>query len=349
MKLGRAVAMLVAPLLMIGAGCYSVSVDSPAFRATKGRGIRPYRFRVEKADGPLVSAGIGTGFPSRGGRLSAESINRALAEIRPDLHGEEDAIPISIRVSGDAAPIMKSMDPLIPLSFLLCYTWADKDRKVTVKIYSGDGVTGKKGSCDATYTQRMGFFPFALLVPNRAERPTWRKVFGVGSAPDYGAISSRMAAEALGEAIDALTDGEIEELARNVPRTRTETVRGRLLEERTVETIHLAQDAEGISSPVVLTHQFREMERPVKSTHPTVLNQEYSSRTRLGVVVADVTEFAQDEADDWLLRRLIPKICETKALVIELEDLPPGDARFSVLSDETDGNHVRTIQFRQIQ
>ena len=345
-------AALLPALLALCSGCISVSVDSPAFKEHRAAKARPHKFKVVSIDAEGGSRGVGglTGAAPDESENFAETLNKSLAEIRPDLYDAKEGIPIAVRLSSFSAPGGGMINP--PLAMLF-YDWNESSGKVAVKIYEEDGLTGSRGSSEAKITTRFGLLPFALIPGNRKDRPTWRALgksgFGTAISRFGTEALPRMYASALAEALDSLSDEKVETLSRSVPLTRTEATRRRIREARGIETIHLTDPGEAETAPVVVAHKYRLTESEAKPSHPLVVDQDYSSTTHVGHVKVDTTGFSDEESDDWILRRLIPRICETKAKVMAFEDLPDADATYSVLDDKKDGSNVRTVRFRQTQ
>ena len=248
-------------LLALCSGCISVSIDSPAFKENRAAKARPHKFKVVSIDGEGGSRGVGglTGAASDDLENYAETLNKALADVRPDLYDAEEGIPIAIRLSGSSSAGGGMVNPLLAMLF---YDWHESSGKVSVKVYEKDGETGPRGSSEAKITTRFGLLPFALIPGNRKDRPTWRAVGYSNFETTASKIGTdalpRLYASALAEALDSMTDEKIEALSRSVPLTRTEATRRRIREARGIETVHLPDSGETESTPVVLEHKYRE-------------------------------------------------------------------------------------------
>lgn len=343
--------ILTVALLVFGSGCMSISVDSAVPKSGHATTARPYKFRIAAidADGPS-SGGVGNLMGGTDGEGQVEAMNKALSEIRPDLYDGEDGIPVAIRLSSFSSGGGGMVNPFLVMLF---YDWHESTSKVTVKIYEKDGVTGHRGTSEVKTTIRMGLFPFALIPGNRKDRQTRRSIGNSGFRHAFESVMTeslpKIYADALANALDSLPDEKIEALSHSVPLTRTDATRRRILEARSIETVHLSGQNESGVAPRIVEHRYNVTDKTVKPSHPTVVEQDYSAMTLLGHVKVETTGFLDEEADEWILHRLIPRICETKALVVTFDELPVSDAMYRVLEDKTDENNVRTVKFQQIQ
>lgn len=324
-------------LLFTGTGCLSVVLESEDLISgdTRASSSRGYRFRVESVDGTIDER-----------KLSPAEMNAALERARPDLYGAEDSIPLAIRIGGGGASVTERSNPLLTLIpvFMLSAT---AEGEWDVKIYQEDGKTKRTGHAPYKTVTRTSLFPWALMVSEQPGRVVVFKRPG-GSRPEAAtAATEHLLGSALGKAIDALTEEEIGELSKRVPLTLHDVVRRRRLESLEIRTVHL-DDAPGGRTASTVTHQFKGVEEEAPRKHPAVLEQDYNAARRIGEVRLDETGFGKEEADDFALR-LISRICETKAVVVDLGGLPPPGARYRILRDQTGEGNIRVILFEQIQ
>ena len=88
------------------------------------------------------------------------------------------------------------------------------------------------------------------------------------------------------------------------------------------------------------------------SKFPEIVGQSFDATTRMGKVVADITGCDENLAIDYLLGRLVPQICRTKAVVFDPVTAPPAGAQYRVDSYDRrtiDGKDFVTINFTALQ
>lgn len=318
-------------LVFFVSGCISFTVESIAYdTAQVKRTNRPYRFYVVAADSNVSSAASGTtSLSAPSGVFDAEfisRINKELSEIRPDVYGKENGIPVSIRITSNGS------------------IWANRDNlvKVNVQVYLEDGELGRKSNCDANAILRI--HPLAWVASNKKTRPTWRNL---NMQELNNVICSnfypRITAYALGEALDRLKEDEILAISEKIPLTRAEIAYRR--NEIEADTIYFDKYGEHKQIKQVVKKEDVFEEKVI----PRILEQSFSPTTYLGFIKVDVSGMSEKEADYFIINRLIPKICETKAVVWNLDEGPIDDCQFIIQSDEKDEMNVRTIKFKQFQ
>lgn len=311
-------------------GCMSFTAESIAYNTTQvKRTNRPYKFHVVAADsnGSLGLSGVSSlSAPNVFDEEAISRINQQLSEIRPDIYGVENGIPVSIRITSNGS-IMVNRDNLV---------------KVNVQIYLDDGELGRKSSCSANAILR--YHPFAWAVLNKKTRPTWRNldIQKLSNVLDFN-FRPRTIAYALGEALDKLTEDEILSISKKIPLTRAEIAYRRNIIE--ADTVYI--DKHGKHQQV--KQLFTKEDVFEKKVSPRILEQSFSPTTFLGFIKVDVSGISDEDADDFIMTRLIPKICETKGVVWDISGEPIQGYQFIIQTDEKDENNVRTIKFKQLQ
>lgn len=319
---------------LLATGCMSVTLESPALAPPVSKaGGTNRRFRVEKVDGKVSEW-----------KITADEMNAALRLARPDLYGEDDSIPLAIRIGENQGMALSTPNPLTALLF---WSSSSTEWECSAKIYREDGKTGPAESVPCKTVSRVSIFPWALFVTDGANRV----VIGKHPGKSWGREKAneglrRIIGATVGKAIDSLKEEEIGALSKRVPLTLRDMARRRHLEAIDVSTVHFADSGEGDSTTV--RHEFKGVEVEGERKHPAVLAQDYDATRRIGEVRIDETGFGDQEAADFT-DRLISRICETKAVVIELGSLPPPGARYRVLRDYRDEGNIHVILFEQVQ
>lgn len=88
------------------------------------------------------------------------------------------------------------------------------------------------------------------------------------------------------------------------------------------------------------------------SKFPEIAGQSFDAATRTGKVVADITGCDENIAIDYLLGRLVPEICRTKAVVFDPVTAPPAGAQYRIDSYDRrtiDGSDIVQIAFTALQ
>lgn len=320
-------------LLLLGtAGCMTATIESPALKTPAVKaGVPGRRFRVESVDGKIGDR-----------EFTRDEANAALELARPDLYGADESIPLAIRLGDSTSGLEMSFNPLFVMLF---WSSASVEGECEAKIYREDGKTGRSGIVPYKTVTRSSVFPWALLVSGGNGREVIFRRPGKTEETANRAMQ-RIVGTAMGKAIDALPDEEIRALSERVPLTNREMVRRRRLEALDVKTVHFADESG--SGGTAIQHEFKPVEEPSPRKHPEVLSQEYNATRRIGKVSIDENGFGEEEAADFAAR-LISRICETKAVVVELGNLPSPGARYRVLRERRDEGNVHVILFEQIQ
>lgn len=323
---------VVCPLLAGAAGCMSVTLESPAFKTSSAKeGVPGRRFRVESVDGKVGDR-----------EFTRDEVNEALALVRPDLYGERDSIPLAIRLGDVNGEVSGFFEPFCMLLFWVSGT---AEGECEAKVYYEDGKTRRGGVVPFKTVTRVSVFPWALCATSGNGRVVVARRPGkAGKALDEA--FRRMVGTAVANAIDSLGEEDVRTLSERVPLTRRDMVRRRRLEALDVSTVHLSGGEGGGATTV--RHEFKMVEVESPRQHPEVLEQDYDATRRIGKVRIDESGFGKDEAADFAAR-LISRICETKALVVELGRLPPPGAQYRVLRERRDPENVHVILFEQMQ
>lgn len=164
-------------------------------------------------------------------------------------------------------------------------------------------------------------------------------------SPDsvLGQATIRLVADAVADAICALPEGTLVSQSDAVPLSVAEAATLKHLDGLVITTA-----ASGHDGVETTSHEFRLTVRTGFPKVPAIVGQRYDARTRKGSVRADFSECGEDAARRFLLERLVPQICASKAVVNDFgAEFIPG-AEFRIDADHTDES-VLTIEFLQIR
>jgi hypothetical protein len=351
---------------MLSSGCAIYRASSPDHPSkivwTKPPGSDVYR--VGKIRGSI--------FSSRGGKASVtpEELNGTLADWWPErFSSEEGSIALTVRLEGKLPGfgpnhLGHSYGDLGTSMCALLVLGVDRREsrgEVSAEVLVGDAIWSSPGKAQATELCLMCCQP--LLFP--VAYPLLRAFPPHGSDwPEdthFGSISysnpereQRMAvdlaASAVAKAVQRLSPDELAAIRGSSLLTGRELSARKRLDEGSTTRAVKSEATDGSVEFAETRHEF-EADASVGSRFvPRIVEQRYDPATRRGLVEADLSECDPEKGYEYLTRRLIPAICETKNVVLSVDDPPPAHAEYRLLNERKNPNNGhQIIEFEALQ
>ena len=328
--------------------------------ATEG-GSRGERLRVAKIRGAVYGGAVGRI------ALSPDSINAVLSSHWPDLFdGGDDALPLTVEFGGNL-PFYGSFGGRsgnftteTALMLVLGVVRSKIDGYVTARILVENAVWSDKakavGTCNFSVCCQPLLFPVAYpllqsIPPYGSDWPqdTHFGSIGYSNADRMQTIATDLAAVAAARAATALSSEQLATIRDKALLTREQlAARKRLGDGATTKSA--TGTAAGTIAWAETEHVFRADSSSAARGIPEIVEQRYDAKTRRGVVRADMADCDPDAAYRYLTERLIPAICETKNVVLDVDAPPPAHALFRTLKEEKEaGSDVLAIEFESLQ
>ncbi len=368
----KAIFALAAAMFLGGCAVYRFSSpDHPSkippktlAAASRNDGGRPLRFHVETI--------CGTVFGGMAGRMSisADDLNACLATHWPALFDDgktdESSLPITIEVGGELPFYSLGPPPgdiVVETGFLLLFgiIRGESEGEVTVKVLVDDALWSEKSGAKLRTNMAVCFqpllfpvaYPLGLAIPPYASN--WAADTHFGSLDQANTERSHkmacdLIAAAVLKAIAALSTDQVATIKGKAIRTDAQIASKKGLEAgaKTFETV----GTEGRAVEFVKeSHAFKADESQAARGIPEILEQRYDSLTGKGLVRANMRGCDDRAAYAYLTRQLIPAICETKNVVLEVDSPPPAHAKFRTLKEERkeDGSGILSIEFVAVE
>lgn len=320
------------------------------------------RIRVKKIRGQL--------FAAAGGKVSvtADELNRTLASLWPDrFSSEEDALPLSIRLEGR----MPGFGPNnlgrsyggfgSSFFFMMCLGVLRQESQGTVSasILVDHATWSRPGK--ASVERRVSIccqpllFPVAypllrVLPPREADWPVDEHFGSIAyeNADQMQRVAVDLAASAVAKAVQALSPDDLAAVRSRILLTGEQIAARQRLDEGATTFSVRTNATDGAVAFSETGHEFKE--GTAGRGVPRVVEQRYDPATRRGFVAADLSECDPDKGYAYLTTRLIPAICETKNVVLSVDNPPPAHAEFRLLGEERDPESgIQTIEFEALQ
>ena len=350
-----------------------VSLPAPAFPAAEGgvAGVfsETARFSVEKVRGRVAGGAVGKT------SITPDALNQALSSYWPDLFAEGSGtdgqvIPITVELGGEL-PFYGNFGGLdgdlavdVALMLFLGVIRSENRGSVTARILVGNAVWSDaakaSGQCNMAICCQPLLLPVAypLLQAIPPYASDWPQDAHFGSIAYVNAdlqqqIATDLAAVAVARAVSGLLPGQIADLRSKALLTKEQIADQKRLSEGARTRTAIGDGPSGDGASVVWAeseHEFKADGRLPPRGIPEVLEQRYDIHTRKGFVRANVAGCDPEEAYRYLTGKLIPAICETKNVVLDLETPPPAHALFRTLKEESrHGSEILTIEFEALQ
>lgn len=314
------------------------------------------RFHVAKVRGTVFGGGAGRL------SLSPEELNARLSDLWPTLFCEEsaadDSIPLTIELGGslplyDFCPAPD--DLAVQVGLMLVGTLRSENNGViTARVMVGNAAWSDKarakGTSNSCINTLMLPLPY-LMPPYRSDWPSDSHLGGIGytNTKKTQAIALDLAAVAVLRAVAGLSPQQIAAIRDKTLLDDAQLAAKKRLEQgaKTFSAVETSGDA----VPYVETsHEFKADASLSARDIPDVIEQKYDDRTRRGFVRANMSGRDAELAYRFLTQRLIPAICETKNVVLDVSSPPPSNAQFMTLGErkEAEGD-VLVIEFEAVQ
>lgn len=319
------------------------------------------KLRVAKIRGAVYGGAVGKIV------LSADAVNAVLSTRWPEcFDAGEDALPLTVEFGGDL-PFYGSFGGTdgdlgveTALLFVLGVMRTKSDGYVTARILVENAVWAEKGKATGTCNQATCLQPllFPVAYPMLQAIPPygtdWPQDSHFGSASYSDAdrmqtIATDLAAVAVARAVTALSREQLATIRDKALLTREQLSARKRLDEGSTTKAATAT-VSGTVAWVETKHEFRADASPAARGIPEVVEQRYDEKSRRGVVRADMAGCDPDAAYRYLSEKLIPAICETKNVVLDIDAPPPAHALFRTLKEEKEeGSDVLAIEFEALQ
>ena len=332
--------------------------------ATEG-GSRGERLRVAKIRGAVYGGAVGRI------ALSPDSINAVLSSHWPDLFdGGDDALPLTVEFGGNL-PFYGSFGGRsgnftteTALMLVLGVVRSKIDGYVTARILVENAVWSDKAGAVGKYNAAMCcqplLFPVAYpllqaIPPRESDWPvdTHFGSIAYADADRMQRIATDLAAVAVARAVTGLSEEQVRTIRGKALLTGDQLVARRRLAEGAQTKATVGADGGGAGNAVAwagTAHEYKADGSLAARGIPDVLEQRYDPRTRKGVVRADLAGCDGEAAYRYLTGRLIPAICETKNIVLDVESPPPAGALYRTLKEEREnGSGILAIEFEAVQ
>jgi hypothetical protein len=351
-----------------------VSLPAPAFPAAEGGDADAFpetaRFSVEKVRGRIAGGAVGKS------SITPDALNHALSTYWPELFAEGSsgtdgqAIPITVELGGElpfygnCGGMPGDLAAEVSLMLFLGVIRSENKGSVTARILVGDAVWSDEakasGQCNMAICCQPLLLPVAypILQAIPPYGSDWPQDAHFGSIAYANAdlqqrIATDLAAVAVARAASGLLPGQIADLRNKALFTKEQIADQKRLSEGSRTRTAIGDGSSGDGATVVWAeseHEFKADGRLPTRSIPEILEQRYDIHTRRGFVRANVAGCDPEEAYRYLTGRLIPAICETKNVVLDLETPPPAHALYRTLKEERGhGSEIFSIEFEALQ
>lgn len=363
--LSRIIIALAACLLQGGCAVYRFSspdhpskipLETVVAASHPGENGLPTRFHIAKVRGTV--------FGGSAGRVSfsPEALNARLSSLWPKLFdaGETSggSIPLTVELGGNLS--LYSLGALagdigVEIALMLVgILHMESEGEVTAKVLINNavwsGVAKAEGQCNTAVHVLMLPIPY-LLPPYQSDWPSDSHLGGLGytNAKRTQQIAEDLASVAILKAVAGLTSQQIATMRSKVLLNEKQLASRKRLDEgaKTLAAVEASGDA---VSFVETRHTFQFDSSLAARDIPEILEQRYDEQTRRGFVRADMKGCDPERAYRYLTQRLIPAICETKNVVLDVSSPPPSHALFKTLGERKEADSdVLAIEFEAIQ
>lgn len=351
-----------------------VSLPAAAWLESLADGDGTSASRNERFSVAKVRGSIGGGFAGKT-TITPDELNRTLARHWPDLFageagGDMRAIPLTVNLGGEL-PFYGNVggsggDLAVDVSLFVFLGVMRSESKgsVTASILVENAVWSEKakaaGKCNTAMCCQPLLFPVAYpllqaIPPYESDWPadTHFGSIAYADADRQQRIATDLAAVAVARAVTGLLPEQLAAIRGKVLLTGDQVAARKCLSDGTQTRTALGEGGAGEDSAVAWSessHEFKEDGSLSTRGIPDILEQRYDSKTRKGLVRADVSGCDPDEAYRYLTGRLIPAICETKNIVLDVDAPPPAGALFRTLKEEKEsGSGILAIEFEAVQ
>lgn len=333
-------------LLPVMSGCGTVQLFSPdALDAVRPSDRIAHSFFIESVEGKIWAGQAEL-------RPDFSEINKALEAHYPSIFNKHSgAVPLHIAYSG-RIPVDNGK---FPRALLNNRTQTGGKLRVSLQVdNSGDKRVAHipyriSGPC-IMYFDSLG----SSFVPANSGYE-WEEVKALGESSSAVAEARSWTAQLIAAGVlKALNNATPEQMAKLVGQSHRTAEQRRLvawlaktptLTFSVNENGELFTEAEHKFTPVPT--DFAELRKL-----PTILMQDFDSKTRAGKLVADITGCDEHVAIDYLLGRLVPEICRTKSVVFDPVMAPPSGAMYKINSygrKVMDGKDIVQVVFASLK
>ncbi len=343
---------------------YRFSEENPSPAKPLPRHLRGHRFRIARTESKGALPGetgewsfqtLGAGVANRidqnpvwgGGEntipVAAEVLDAEFARRHPDLHSP-DGTPLFVHLEGVWNPVSRRVGgPAI----LIGWRVTEKSSgRIAVSLYTADGKKGQETVKRMRSSLTFSLTPSAILPGIPSDLGLHVGMTASDGSPDsaLGRATIRLVADAVADAICSLPEGTIISESDAVPLSAAEAATLEHLDGLVITTS--AFTTNGVLETT--RQEFRTTVRTGFPKVPSIVGQRYDAYTRRGAVKADISECGVVEARRFIIERLVPQICASKAVVNDFgAEFIPG-AVFRIETETFDGKAL-TIEFVQIR
>lgn len=368
--------MLLALSALLLAGCHVYRFSSPDFptKVTLPTADWPDAPRGERFAVAKVRGSVGGGAAGKV-TITPEELNRTLVRHWPELFavpasGGARVVPLTVNLGGDlpfygsAGGSGGDISLETGLYLVLGVVRTERTGCVTARILVENAVWSDKAGAVGKYNAAMCcqplLFPVAYpllqaIPPRESDWPvdTHFGSIAYADADRMQRIATDLAAVAVARAVTGLSEEQVRTIRGKALLTGDQLVARRRLAEGAQTKAAVGADGGGAGNAVAwagTAHEYRADGSLAARGIPDVLEQRYDPRTRKGVVRADLAGCDGEAAYRYLTGRLIPAICETKNIVLDVESPPPAGALYRTLKEEREnGSGILAIEFEAVQ